>query len=133
VSQENVELVRRAYEAMNERDFSRIGEFLDPDVEFDVSRNALNPGIYRGHGGFERMVRATDEIWDDFRIDPHDFVDAGDHVVAGITISGSGSGSGVVAEMSLFNVVTVRAGKIVRVVGGLSDRAEALAVAGLGE
>ena len=50
-----------------------------------------------------------------------------------VTISGSGSGSGVVAEMSLFNVVTVRAGKIVRVVGGLPDRAEALAVAGLGE
>lgn len=37
MSQEDVDLVRRAYEALNARDFSRIGEFLDPDVEFYVT------------------------------------------------------------------------------------------------
>jgi ketosteroid isomerase-like protein len=118
---------------LNSRDFSRTAEFLDPDIEIDVSRNILNPGVYHGHAGFEQMVRATDDVWDDFRIEPRELIDAGDHVVVAVTISGFGKGSGVVAEMDLFNVLTLRGGKVVRIVGGLRSRDEALEAAGLEE
>jgi ketosteroid isomerase-like protein len=133
MSEENVEIVRRAYQVLNDRDYSRVAEFLDPDVEFDVSRNVLNPGTYRGHAEFERMVRATDEVWNDFRTEPQELIDGGDHVVVGVRISGTGGGSGVATHMDLFNVVTLRDGKIVRLVGGIRTRAEALKAAGLSE
>jgi ketosteroid isomerase-like protein len=128
-----VETVRRGYEALNNRDFSRMDEFLDPEIEIDLSRNVINPGVYRGHAGFERMVRATDEVWDDFHTEPQELTEVGDHVIVAVTISGSGSGSGVVAQMDVFNLMTLRDGKVVRIVGGLQSRVEALQAAGLSE
>jgi ketosteroid isomerase-like protein len=133
VSQENVEIVRRGYEALNSRDFSRMPEFLDPDVEIDVSRNVINPSTSEGHEGFERTVRATDDVWDDFHTEPQEFIDAGDRVVVAVKLSGKGRGSGVVTEMQVFNVVTLRGGKVIRIVGGIPTRAEAFELAGLSE
>jgi ketosteroid isomerase-like protein len=133
MSQENVEVVRRAYEAMNNREFSRTSEFLHPDVELDLSRNILNPDIYRGYDGFERLVSVVEDVWDDFRFELHDLVDAGDQVVAEIAVAGTGRGSGVEAEMRIFNVWTLRRGKVIRFAGGYRQRAEALEAAGLSE
>jgi hypothetical protein len=131
MSQENFEIVRRGYEAMNKREFARMSEFLHPDVEVDLSRNSLNPDIYRGYEGFERLAGVVEDVWEDFRIEVHDLVDGGDRVVAEITISGTGRGSGVEAEMRIFNVWTLRDGKVIRLVGGYRERAEALEAAGL--
>jgi ketosteroid isomerase-like protein len=133
MSKENVEVVRRGYGALNSRDFSRIPEFLDPNVEIDVSRNVINPSRSEGHEAFERAIRATDDVWDDFRSEPQEFVDAGDHVVVAVRLSGTGAGSGVVAQMDVFNVFTLEHGKIVRVVGGIQTRAETFELAGLSE
>ena len=36
-----------------------LDDCLDPEIEIDLSRNVTKPGVYRGHAGFERMVRAT--------------------------------------------------------------------------
>jgi uncharacterized protein len=131
MSQENFEIVRRGYEAMNKREFARMSEFLHPEVEVDLSRNSLNPDIYRGYEGFERLAGVVEDVWEDFRFEVHDLVDGGDRVVAEITISGTGRGSGVEAEMRIFNVWTLRDGKVIRLVGGYRERAEALEAAGL--
>jgi ketosteroid isomerase-like protein len=133
MSQENVEIVRRAYEAMNNREFSLAPELLDPDVEFDLSRNILNPDVYRGYEGFERLVGVIEDVWNDFRFEPQELIDAGDHVVAGVTISGKGRASGVETQMHVFNIWTLRQRKVVRLAGGYRERAEALKAAGLQE
>jgi uncharacterized protein len=133
MSKENVEIVQRSYEAMNERAFSRATALLDPDVEFDLSRNILNPDVYRGYAGFERLVGVIEDVWDDFRFEIQELIDAGDSVVAGVTVSGKGSGSGVPTEMQVFNVWTLRDGKVVRLAGGYRNRADALEAAGLSE
>ena len=133
MSRENVEIVLRAYEALNDRAFSRISEFLDPEVEIDVSRNVLNPGMHHGHSDFEGMVRATDEVWEDFRNEILETIDAGDRVVVAVRNTATGGASGVMTQMELFHVLTLREGKIVRIVGGLRSRAEALELAGLSE
>jgi ketosteroid isomerase-like protein len=130
---DNVEFVRRAYEALNNREFSRVDEFLDPDLEIDVSRNVLNPGVYHGLEGFAQLIRATDEVWHGFRNEIHEVIDAGDRVVVHVTNTATGAGSGVETQMDLFHVLTLRGGKIVRLVGGLQTREEALEVAGVSE
>jgi ketosteroid isomerase-like protein len=125
--------VRRGYAVLNERDYSRIPEFLDPDVEIDVSRNALNPGIHLGYAEFEQMLRATDDVWDGFHNEVHDVVEVGDRVVVSITNTATGKGSGVTTRMDLFHVLTLRDGRIVRIVGGLETKEAALEEAGRAE
>jgi ketosteroid isomerase-like protein len=133
MSQENVEIVKRCMKFWEDRDWAPAHELLDPDVEIDLSRNVFNPDVYRGIAGFQRMVSVVDDIWDHFRVVTHGFVDAGDHVVTEVTISGKGRESGVDVSMQIFQVWTFRNSKVVRLVGGYRDRAEALEAVGLSE
>ena len=118
---------------MDSREWSAIPEFFDPDIEIDLSRNVFNPDVYHGHAGVERYVRAVEEVWDNFRVVPKEFIDAGDKVVTAVTLHGQGKGSGVDVEMELFNIWTLRDSRIVQIVGGYRDRSEALFAAGLRE
>jgi uncharacterized protein len=131
MSQENVEVVRRANRFWIERDFSRISELLDPEVVIDLSRNIFNPDVYRGYEGVKRYVEAVDEMWDGFEASIEEVIDAGDTVVTATRLSGVGRGSGVQVEMQMFQVVTLRDGRVLRVTGGYRDRGEALEAAGL--
>src|SRR5215207_1710588 len=108
MSQENVEVVRRCFALWANRDFSALPEVAQPDFVLDVSRRVFNPAVYRGLDGFQRFVRDVDEIWEGFRFDPEELIDAGDHVVASARISGHGRGSGIETEMHEFSVWTVR-------------------------
>ena len=132
MSQENVEIVRRCLEFWIRRDWSAALDLLDPTVEFDLSRNVFNPAVYCGTSGIERMVSVVDDAWDEFRANADEFIDAGDQVVAAITITGKGPGSGVEVSMQLFHVWTLRRSKVVRMVS-YRDRPEALEAAGLSE
>jgi ketosteroid isomerase-like protein len=133
MSQANVEIVRRVYQFWDHRDWSKIPELFAPEIELDLSRNVFNPAVYNGHGGLETYLSAVDEIWDDFRVVPAEFVGGGDVVVTAVTLHGRGKESGVDVEMQLFNVWTLRDSKVVRIVGGYRDRSEALKAAGLPE
>ena len=131
MSQENIEIVRRTYELWANGKWSSIPELFDPEVEVDLSRNVFNPDTYRGYSGLEEILRGIEEMWDDFEIVPTEVIEAGENVVATITMSGRGKESGVAVSMEVMNVWTIRDSKIVRVVGGYRDRAEALRAAGL--
>jgi ketosteroid isomerase-like protein len=133
MSEENVETVRRCYEFWAKRDYSFIEDVVHPDGSIDLSRNELNPDIYRGYDGFLRWVRSVEEVWDQFTVVPDEFIDGGDHVFVAVRISGEGKGSGVEVDMRIFNVWTFRDGKVWRVAGGYRDRDQALEAAGLRE
>jgi ketosteroid isomerase-like protein len=133
MSQENVEIVRRCLEFWVNRDWSGAPELVDPNVEFDLSRNVFNPAVYRGISGLEQLMSVVDDAWDEFRADPDEFMDAGDQVVTAITLKGKGPGSGLEVSMKIFQVWTLRRSKVVRMVGGYRDRNEALEALGLSE
>jgi ketosteroid isomerase-like protein len=133
MSQENVEIVRRAGEHWTSRDLSRMSEVFDPEVVVDLSRNVFNPAVYRGYEGVRRWVEAVDEMWDEFEAKIEELIDAGDQVFSAARIKGKGRGSGVEVSMRTFGVFTLRNGRLVRYVGGYRDRAEALKAAGLSE
>jgi ketosteroid isomerase-like protein len=133
MSEANVEIVRRCFGLWANRDFSALPEVAQPDLVLDVSRRVFNPAVYRGLDGFRRFVRDVDEIWEGFRFDPEELIDAGDHVVASARISGRGRGSGIETEMDEFSVWTVRDGKVSSIIGGFRDRADALEAVGLRE
>jgi ketosteroid isomerase-like protein len=51
MSQENVELVQRQYEAFNRQDFEAWLDFFDPEVEFRESALTPDAATYHGHDG----------------------------------------------------------------------------------
>jgi ketosteroid isomerase-like protein len=133
MSEENVELVRRCNEAFAARNWSLLAELVDPDVVVDLSRNIFNADVYRGYDGIRRWAESVDDMWEDFRTEAEEFIDAEEHVVGALRISGRGREGGVEASMLVFSIWSFRDGRVLRMVGGYRDRAEALEAAGLRE
>ena len=116
MSQENVEIVIRAYETFNRHDWDATLEALDPDIEWNQITQLPDRDVYRGR---EEM---RDRFWNeqlleqfgDFRIEVEEFVDSGDHVVMLGYIVAHGSASGVPIRLRVVHVLEIRNGKVVR-------------------
>jgi ketosteroid isomerase-like protein len=133
MSQENVQIVRRVYDAAGQRDADAIFALYDPEVELDVSRLGLaDLNVYHGHDGLRSLFRELSETWGEIEYSYEELIDAGEQVVALVTRHARGRASGVDVERPFTLVWTVREGKVVRVVWFL-DRDQALQAAGLSE
>ena len=134
MSQENVEIVRRVYDASLRSDWNSMSELLDPDFEFRGTVGGLEEGrIAHGAQQFREIFEKEDlDAWDERRFEPEDFIDAGDCVVVLQREYRRGRGSGVELETETAVVFEVRDGRVVRIQGYM-DRAEALEAVGLSE
>jgi ketosteroid isomerase-like protein len=137
MSEENVEIVRRVYEAAARRDSEAILTLYDAEVEIDVSRThrALMQGVYTGtgHEGLRKWFREWHEAWENVEYDVEELIDGADDVIGVVTVRGRGRGSG--ADVGLTRhagLWTIREGKVVRVVW-FQSRDDALEAAGLSE
>ena len=127
MSEENVELIRRIYQAWNREESAR--EFISPDVEYVNPSYAVEPGTRKGRRSFA-VVRDTYEDWE-LRVER--FIDAGnEEVVVLATYTGTGRGSGVPVAGEHGYVWTVEDGLAVRFRWFQSHR-EALEATGLQE
>ena len=130
MSQENVEVVRRNFEAWNRRDLTTWLASFRSDAEIDWSRSrAPFKGVYRGHGELEVF---WDEFWstfEDVQLETHDFTEVGSEVVVPNTAHMRGRQGIEVTARSTF-VWTVENGQITRF-RMFQERAEALEAAGL--
>ena len=81
MSEENVEIVGRVIDAWNRDEQEGITRFLDPDMVFDATRRLINPRTYAGMEGMRSMLADRYEVWEEFRTDIDEVLDAGDRVV----------------------------------------------------
>lgn len=115
MSRENVEIVRRATDAYDRRAFDEVIEWLDPGIEWDMTRVDLpDLDVYRGFDELLTFHEMWEESWEWVQLEPREFIDAGDHVISVVCQRGRGRLSGVEVEQSFGQVWTVRDGKIVR-------------------
>jgi ketosteroid isomerase-like protein len=129
MSQENVEIVRAAYER-----YAATGDLAQDyaaDFVWDVS-NLHWPGqqVYEGADGARTFLREWTDAWEDWELEPDSFHDAGDRVVVLLRQRARSKSTGMPVEMSFAQVWTFRDGKRARM-EMYSDPAEALAAAGL--
>jgi ketosteroid isomerase-like protein len=130
MSRENVEIVRRVYDAAMRRDTATLVDLYDPEFEWDTSRDAywgplVGRGIYRGHDGLRRWFRELNEAWDSIEFFADELIEVGDKVISVNTGRGRGRRSGIDVEGTNAGVWTIRGGKILRVVW-FTTREEAL-------
>ena len=97
-----------------------------------MSERVFNPDVYEGHDGYRRFLGEIDAVWDDFRIEPLEFIDAGESVVVALMVRGRGKESGVEVELPSTTVYTVHGG-LVTAIHMYRDHGRALEAAGLSE
>jgi ketosteroid isomerase-like protein len=129
MSQKNVEIIRRFLEHWNEtRDVP--WELVDPDIVYVIDPPAWLAGTYRGRAEVEDMVRRTLEIYDEFRFEGDEFIDAGEAIVVLGAVHARGALSGAGAVQTAAIESRVHDGRIVAFRAYL-DRDAALEAAGL--
>jgi ketosteroid isomerase-like protein len=111
MSQENVDLMRRGYEY-----FLASGEIrANPELVWDVSRLGWpEQQIYEGAEGANQFNAEWADVWDDWEMEPEEFIDAGERVVVILTQRGRSKATGIPVEMRFAQVWTLRDERAVR-------------------
>jgi ketosteroid isomerase-like protein len=132
ISNQNVELVRRAHELYRRGDLDvAIEECLDPRIEWETRWPGLPP-VFHGHEGVREWVaRAMEPMQIEMELIEARAVDD-ENVLAAYRARGRGRGSGVSTAMKIFDVLSIRNGMIYRRRTFYTE-AEALAAVGPSE
>jgi len=128
MSRENVESVRKCFEAYCRGDYAGASAYLAPDVVWEVGQElpAHGPAAVRN------VWTRWDSEWEELESVAEELIDAGDHVVMAVHYRGRGRASGIEVNDRQFEVHTFRDGQCVRKID-FRERSEALEAAGLSE
>ena len=132
MSQENVEIVRRVFDAFNRRDTASFLELLDPDVEWVPILAVLEGRVYRGHEEVRVWIKELATDWEFFEVDYEELRDFGGRVLVSGHWHARGRASGVEVENPGTYLYEIKGGKVVSM-RTFTDRAEALEAVGLSE
>jgi ketosteroid isomerase-like protein len=134
VSQENVEVVRRGFEAFADGGLDAMAEFWDPDINWRAAEGAIDDvGEMHGRVAVRRYVQDWLDTFDDSSVVVEELRDVGDDRVLAIhRAKARAKLSGVEIDLRYAVVYTLRAGRVVRAREYLSVD-EALEAVGLRE
>ena len=131
MSQENVEIVKAAIDAANRQDWDAMFQDMAPGFELDMSRAVGPVGGIHGLDQARRILVEFAENWESVRIEPHEFIEAGDLVVVPNTGHLRGR-DGIEVSVTVAWVWTIRDGAIERMTM-YQERQDALEAVGLSE
>ena len=131
MSQENVAIVRGAFEAWNAGDMDGAREMFVPDLIMRLPDGWPEPGPFVGREAVFRQLEQMRETWDTDRLEAiGDFVDVGDRVA--VRQIWRGTGRGPESNVETTGIYTVRKGRVFGV-EHFWDHTEALETLGLSE
>ena len=137
MSQENMEIVRDAVEALNHRDIGAFVACLHREVEWQETADAF-PGLSGSYLGRKEVRRwaeqAVVEYWAELEMEIDEITETGDRgILLGMRISARGTASGVDTETRAWQSFGFVDGRISRRLGPFWTRDGALEAAGLRE
>lgn len=95
MSEENVDIVRRAYAAFNAGEPEAAIALLDPEVEWTLPAHFPDAETWRGRERVIEGLGALSDAWESIDIDVQELIDAGDRVVALVHIKGRAALTGL--------------------------------------
>ena len=131
MSQENVEVVRRSYDAYLRGDMAAAFASFCPQIEI-FDHDLPDAGKYRGLEGLLRWQADWESSWENWRWEPQEYIDAGERVVAVLRVHATGRESGAAVERVDGAVWTLRDGMCIRI-DYYGSKGAALKAAGLRE
>lgn len=127
----NTDVVRRLYEAMNQRDPELARGLTDPDIEW-VSDPRLGMTPLLGRDAVIGFFQDQAQTFEDLRVEVERISESGDSVLVFLNVTGRGHASGAAIDISIGHVWTLKDGVVMRG-EGFGDRGEAVRAAGLSE
>ena len=128
MSEENVAVVRRGLER-----FMKTGEVLEESFNESLEvhdHDILDGRDYRGPEGFMQWLEDWSAAWEEWSLDPEEYIDGDDRVIVVAKMHARGRGSGVEVDRQVALLFELRDGLIVRI-DYFNNKSEALAAAGL--
>ena len=111
MSEQNVELHRRAAEALNSRDVEALIATSDPSIELHSSMTTPGGASYHGHDGVLKYLQDLEDAWgNELRLEPEAYFDLGEQTLAFHVTHGRGRQSGAEVEMPVAQVAKWRDG-----------------------
>src|SRR5215212_5202369 len=118
MAQQDVETLRAAFEAFNRGDIPAVLAIFDPEIEWQEPGGGQSAqGVFRGP---ERVATEVFGLvpaqFDDFRVEPERFIDAGEHVAVIGHFHGRRK-DGQTLDAPAVQVFRMRNGKVVQYLG----------------
>jgi ketosteroid isomerase-like protein len=112
MSEENVELARRAYDAFNRRDLDAFLAFNDPEVEFSARTVQMGGDAYLlGHDGLRKWWRDLFAVFPDYRVEVLEVREVGDYSIVALRAHAHGLESDAPIDEALWHVHKMRDGR----------------------
>jgi uncharacterized protein len=127
----DVRRLRRGYEAFNRGDLETVLRDVSREIEIRDRDEIPDPSVYHGlQAAREVLVRNAAEF-EDYRIEPEEFIEVGEHIVVVARQSGRGRTSGAEVAGTIVHVWHLREGRVLGM-RAFSERDQALAALGAG-
>ena len=114
MSPEDLEVVRRAYDAFAAGDLEKLRTFLAPDIEWRTTPEVPFMGNYSGLDEFLRGMDEWTSAFEDVTTEIEEMIDTGENVIVHHRMRARGRDSGVEVNLAIFQVVAVRDGQLAR-------------------
>ena len=134
MSQENVDIVRGVYEALDQREIDQFLSYFAPEMEVDFS-DSVGPfrAVYRGHAELKTLWESFFEAWANIQWEVDELRDLGaGRVLTTTDVIARGHGGGIPTTQHRAVIWEIRDGQIRRV-KFFPDKQAAFEAAGLRE
>jgi uncharacterized protein len=128
MTHERVELVRAGYAAFNRGELDAILDRVADDVTWEVLDEFPEKGPLQSKQGILSFWQSWAETFSEFRAEIEEIVDAEDHIVVVMHVSGRGHGSEAPMRTPTFAQIWTWKGDRIGRVRMVSDKHEALAL-----
>jgi ketosteroid isomerase-like protein len=122
MSEESMQIARRAAALGNARDWDALFELIDPDIEWRDQMHAPDvPEVLHGIEQVRGLIALWDAAYETLTVEALEYVDADPWVIVVNRWHGEGKGSGMEVEVRSFDAFEIRDGMIVRSFGGYTS------------
>jgi ketosteroid isomerase-like protein len=115
MARENVEILRDAYEALNQGDIDSALNVLEPDAEWQEHSDLPEADVYRGRDTIRTFLLGYLDSWEEFHQETEELIDSGERVAVLLRMAAKGKGSGIEVESRYAHLWTMHGGRGVRV------------------
>ena len=108
ISDRELELVKEGYEAFKRGDLDWVLEHFHPEILVENRAEAPDSATFHGHSGFLRYLEGWLSAWEEFRVEPQEFISTNDQVLVLLRQYARGKGSDVEMVEDVAHLWTVR-------------------------